>query len=139
MRGDCFYFMTAICSKGNECPYRHNTTAKYSTIVCPKWKSGTECTISCPYRHSEYSSSKEKDRTTTECYWEKNGGCKKNDCPFLHTQKPSSTSCLLDIQRLNYEMESLNIKDYDENKPIIAKNIQELMAELKEIDAIFHL
>lgn len=139
MRGDCFYFMTSNCSKGNDCAYRHSIAAKYSDTVCSVWKRGGECTVSCPYKHSEYCLPKEKPKTTVECYWEKNGGCKKNNCPFVHTQKSYEHPCLLDIQNLNYELEQMNIPDYDSQKPIIAKSIHDLMVELKELDSVYYL
>ncbi|KAI5189398.1 hypothetical protein NEMIN01_0461 [Nematocida minor] len=138
MRDDCFYFMTSVCARGNSCTYRHSMAAKQSSVVCSSWKAGVECNEPCPYRHSEYQQ-KDKEKGSTVCYWETHGGCKKADCPFVHLQRAHSQPCLLDIQKLNYELEELNIRDYEAEKPIIVKSIAELMQELKEIEGIFHI
>ncbi|EHY66231.1 hypothetical protein NERG_00927 [Nematocida ausubeli] len=141
MREDCFYFMTSNCARGMNCAYRHSQEAKHSQAVCNNWKNGLDCDESCPNKHSDY---QVKEKPTVECYWETHGGCRKADCPYVHKQKQkvpmtNKPPCLLDIQKLNYDLEKLNIKECHENKPIVVKNIGELMKELKNIEEIFHI
>jgi len=83
MRTDCYYFMTTGCARGPNCSFRHSLEAKNSPRICRNWQNGIECSDDCPDRHCDYGA-KEK---TERCYWETHGGCKKNDCPYIHMEK----------------------------------------------------
>lgn len=139
MKEDCFYFMTSSCARGDNCTYRHSAEAKVSEIVCDNWKRGLECYEGCPYKHSEY---QVKEKSVAECYWEKHGGCKKPSCPYRHTLPPTSTEstpCLLDIQKLNFELEKLEINHCHSDGSVRIKSINELIKDLQEIEEVFHL
>jgi len=48
---DCQYFMRNSCTKGGGCKFRHNDSAKRSTVVCPKWLEHKCMEESCSKRH----------------------------------------------------------------------------------------
>ncbi|KAH9386740.1 uncharacterized protein NEMAJ01_1636 [Nematocida major] len=137
MRGDCFYFMTSTCARGDTCSYRHSANAKKSSVVCENWRNGLECDDQCPYRHSDY---QPKEKPQTECYWEKNGGCRRPECSYVHKKAPIKQEyCLLDLQKLNYDLERLEIADFNGEGPAVVKTVPELAKELHEIETIFHI
>eukprot|EP00163_Fabomonas_tropica_P009935 TRINITY_DN1986_c1_g1_i1.p1 TRINITY_DN1986_c1_g1~~TRINITY_DN1986_c1_g1_i1.p1 ORF type:complete len:432 (+),score=30.16 TRINITY_DN1986_c1_g1_i1:133-1428(+) len=108
---DCVFFSRDSCSKGDECPFRHNGPASRNPVVCRFWKRDQNCTnSSCPYSHpasaagssvsqrgaSHYTGghvpvAAERDRSTIPCYWLANGGCSKgSECLYSHAGQGSS-------------------------------------------------
>ncbi|OAG30166.1 hypothetical protein NEDG_01749 [Nematocida displodere] len=81
MREDCFYFITAACARGSECIYRHSLPAKNTQTICNNWTRGIECEEECIYRHSRY---QVRTKKNVHCHWDKQGGCKKTKCEYLH-------------------------------------------------------
>ena len=97
--------------KGSACPYRHSEPARSSNETCSTWLSTGTCQDKqCAGRHSFFHTQVKiwgpinlylkKHRANVLCYWEKNGGCKKPHCPFLH-ELPRS-NCTIKIRYLFY-------------------------------------
>jgi len=80
---DCYFFVYSSCSRGESCPFRHETAALTNETVCTYWLAG-ECTKPhCIFRHLE--DKRGRKRNVTKCYWETQPqGCAKPHCPFLH-------------------------------------------------------
>jgi cleavage and polyadenylation specificity factor subunit 4 len=74
----CKFFLKGSCSKGTQCPYRHNRTEK--SVVCKHWLRGLcKKGDTCEFLH-QYDLSK-----MPECYfYSKFGECSNPECMYLH-------------------------------------------------------
>lgn len=138
MRGDCYYFMTSTCARGSACAYRHNEAAKHADKVCPIWESGQECPDECPNKHSNY---QEKEKKNILCYWESHGGCKKNNCPYTHSNKnPESANIektqINEISHANNNYDNYNTYDMTNYDMVHVKTLEELEKDLQEVNKI---
>jgi len=80
---DCYFFYYSSCSKGDDCPFRHEASALGNETVCSYWQQGACSKVRCGFRHMEL----KKNRSMIACYWESQpGGCRKSHCPFSHSQ-----------------------------------------------------
>jgi len=78
---DCYFFYYSTCTKGDDCPFRHEASALGNETVCSYWQQGQCSKVRCGFRHMEL----KKNRSTIACYWESQpGGCRKSHCPFSH-------------------------------------------------------
>ncbi|XP_023337616.1 zinc finger CCCH domain-containing protein 11A [Eurytemora carolleeae] len=97
---DCYFYYNSICSKGYDCPYRHEAAARGSDVTCYYWQT-VGCTrpncsfrhseLSNPaqgaYRHTELSNPAQGERSSKQCFWElQSMGCQKTQCPFMHVK-----------------------------------------------------
>mmetsp|Transcript_22323 Transcript_22323/g.34675 ORF Transcript_22323/g.34675 Transcript_22323/m.34675 type:complete len:309 (-) Transcript_22323:428-1354(-) len=98
LQADCFYFLQGSCTKGTACNYRHSPAALGNHTVCKFWLSNSCTNAACSFRHPAIpghgvaAAPPSKDRSQTPCYWETQPtGCAKDDCPFLHINKKTTT------------------------------------------------
>lgn len=90
-REDCFYFLYSTCTKGTDCPFRHQENCRKNETLCREWENKNTCSnTKCSSRHSLYHL--DKKRSEISCYWEMNGGCKKMHCPFKHEHLPKDNN-----------------------------------------------
>ncbi|XP_071864488.1 uncharacterized protein isoform X2 [Bombus fervidus] len=78
---DCYFFYYSTCTKGDNCPFRHEPSALGCETMCVYWKQGKCFDEHCNFRHMEL----RKNRKSIPCYWETQpGGCRKPHCSFMH-------------------------------------------------------
>jgi len=90
---DCYFYYNSVCSKGYDCPFRHEPAARATETVCYYWKSGGCSRPHCTYRHMEMpvvdqSFATNLEKKIKQCFWDlQPSGCQKFQCPFLHSKK----------------------------------------------------
>ncbi|KAK4300309.1 hypothetical protein Pmani_027494 [Petrolisthes manimaculis] len=78
---DCYFYYYSTCTKGDDCPYRHEPAALRNETMCLYWLRGHCTKENCIFRHMEIT----KQRGREPCYFESQpGGCRKPHCPFIH-------------------------------------------------------
>ncbi|XP_006559914.2 zinc finger CCCH domain-containing protein 11A [Apis mellifera] len=86
---DCYFFYYSTCTKGDNCPFRHEPSALGCETMCVYWKQGKCLDEHCNFRHMEL----RKNRKSIPCYWETQpGGCRKPHCSFMHKNARTITS-----------------------------------------------
>ncbi|OAD52119.1 Zinc finger CCCH domain-containing protein 11A [Eufriesea mexicana] len=86
---DCYFFYYSTCTKGDNCPFRHEPSALGCETMCLYWKQGKCRDEHCTFRHMEL----RKNRKLIPCYWETQpGGCKKPHCSFMHKNARTITN-----------------------------------------------
>lgn len=95
---DCYYFLYSTCRRGDACGFRHNLLSKQCKVLCEAWDRDGECREDCPLRHSRYHL--KKDREIELCFFEQNGGCKKEFCEFRHMEEGKDNWKVGDIKDL---------------------------------------
>ncbi|XP_076750132.1 uncharacterized protein LOC143422989 isoform X2 [Xylocopa sonorina] len=84
---DCYFFYYSTCTKGDNCPFRHEPSALGCETMCVYWQQGKCLDDHCTFRHMEL----RKNRKSIPCYWETQpGGCRKPHCSFMH-KSPHTT------------------------------------------------
>lgn len=112
---DCFFFMQSVCKKTN-CNYRHSTEAKNSKKICENWEKGKECTIDCPFMHSNFPAPRNK--SDEFCFFETTeAGCTKSNCEFKHRRDSES----LMNSNQEYDLDDNNI--VNDSKPWLKESI----------------
>lgn len=85
---DCHYFITAGCTRGNQCCFRHQPAARLTENPCPEWIQGKCLNPNCSLRHIPVDRSNFKRKAATPCFYENQpNGCLNPHCQFLHTKK----------------------------------------------------
>lgn len=78
-QSDCWFFYNSNCTKGDDCPYRHEPLAT-GKPVCDLWKSGSCKRNPCRFRHVNVESA-------AHCYYESQpSGCLNSSCQFSHSK-----------------------------------------------------
>ncbi|CAL7948867.1 unnamed protein product [Xylocopa violacea] len=86
---DCYFFYYSTCTKGDNCPFRHEPSALGCETMCVYWQQGKCLDDHCNFRHMEL----KKNRKSIPCYWETQpGGCRKPHCSFMHKNARTVTS-----------------------------------------------
>ena len=111
---DCYFYYYARCTKGSLCNYRHEPLARGNEVTCSFWRAGKCRNLHCTFRHMDnlhnvkiqaHQQQQQQQQAGASggvvvpvvpsstppqnCYWESQpGGCKKPNCPFLHTGCP---------------------------------------------------
>ncbi|XP_060820653.1 zinc finger CCCH domain-containing protein 11C-like isoform X1 [Bombus pascuorum] len=86
---DCYFFYYSTCTKGDNCPFRHEPSALGCETMCVYWKQGKCFDEHCNFRHMEL----RKNRKSIPCYWETQpGGCRKPHCSFMHKNARTITN-----------------------------------------------
>ncbi|XP_026668434.1 zinc finger CCCH domain-containing protein 11A-like [Ceratina calcarata] len=86
---DCYFFYYSTCTKGDNCPFRHEPSALGCETMCVYWQQGKCLDEHCNFRHMEL----RKNRKSIPCYWETQpGGCRKPHCSFMHKNARTITN-----------------------------------------------
>lgn len=144
---DCYYFLYSRCSKGENCKFRHCYSCKENPVLCKNWELKKKCTISCPFRHSNYHL--KKSRSEEMCYWESTTGCNKEFCEFKH-RDPSKDQWksmrVKTLEEIRMQKERLQKKllvitkhdaqtEHTEN-PVDDRYLEEIDKEIDEINEL---
>lgn len=135
---DCYYFLYSTCKRGKNCGFRHNVLCKQCNILCDEWDSTKMCREDCPLRHSKYHLMKQREELP--CFWENNGGCKKEFCEFKH-EDASKDEWKKGTIRDNTKQESKNtIVNEVEMDPFVFENQRrEAVARKKHLATKRHI
>ncbi|KOC69291.1 Zinc finger CCCH domain-containing protein 11A [Habropoda laboriosa] len=103
---DCYFFYYSTCTKGDNCPFRHEPSALGCEIMCVFWQQGKCLDEHCNFRHMEL----RKNRKSIACYWETQpGGCRKPHCSFMHKTARTFTSDLINpVKNFDSTSKTLN-------------------------------
>ncbi|ORD99964.1 ZC11A [Hepatospora eriocheir] len=128
---DCYYFLYSVCILGNACLYRHNELSKQCNVLCDEWDRTEKCREDCPFRHSRYHL--KKQRSDELCYWESNGGCKKEFCEYKHNDPTKDQWKKGVVKNLNTVRKEKNKINREEIKEEDLEKFEEERQEIKKL------